>query len=314
MNESALTFVQVREKIYTMHPTKQYQAALDLLEAQIKHFEKPVEIAKIIYWRACFLCLVGQADEAMYALAEALGQGYWWNGSMLANDDDLAHLRHRPAFAVLITECERRQAVAEAEGAATLRLVVSPESAPPYPLVIGLHGYGSNAEVALAEWSPMTGEGWLVAALQSSQVADMDGYHWNDEARAIQDITFHLDELAQAYALDETRLMVGGFSNGSRTALRVTLTGAIKARYVVAIGGSLSDETLAALDWKHIREGNPPRILMMTGEHDSGILERLQHQAEIFAAQGLDVTMQVIPTAGHVVPTDLIERIRAWLD
>jgi predicted esterase len=141
----------------------------------------------------------------------------------------------------------------------------------------------------------------------------MDGFHWMDEARARQDVQQQVGELAASHALDPRRLLVGGFSNGGRTALLLPLTGAIRASYVVSIGGALRDETISTLDWEAIRAVPMPRVLLLVGERDDPVKTRLTEQAAIFSEHGLAVDLQVIPNLGHSIPPDFVGRLVAWL-
>jgi predicted esterase len=151
----------------------------------------------------------------------------------------------------------------------------------------------------------------LVAALQSSQLAGMDGYHWVDEDQSRRDVQQHLQELSATYSLDPKRLVVGGFSNGGRTALLLALTGAIQARQVIVIsvGGSLRDETFAALDWNVLGKANQPHLLLIAGDQDTQVLPRLTQQVEGFKAGGLHVDLQIVPNLGHLMPPDFAARL-----
>lgn len=143
-------------------------------------------------------------------------------------------------------------------------------------------------------WAPVAAHGWLVAALQSGQLAGMAGYHWMDELQTQREVRQHRDELAATYPLDLRRLAIGGFSNGGRAALLLALTRAVPASRVVSVGASLRDETLAGIDWLALGSAGAPRVLWIVGD-------------------GVDVTVQVVPGLGHTVPPDLSTRVAAWL-
>lgn len=141
----------------------------------------------------------------------------------------------------------------------------------------------------------------------------MAGYHWMDEARTERDVRQHLDDLAATYPLEPERLAIGGFSNGGRAALLLALTGAVPASHVVSVGATLRDETLAAIDWQARGSAGAPRVLWIVGDQDTAVLPRITGQAEVFARNGVDVTVQMVPGLGHMVPPDLPARVAAWL-
>ena len=313
MDGSKLSFAQLREQVFRLYGQQRWQDALALVEREGAHFDQPAQAARVVFWRACFLCLLDRADDGMAALQHGLARGLWWAELSLRGDPDLRSLQGRADLEALIAKCNRRRQAAQA-GVKTSRLIAEPDSSvePPYPLLLALHGYGSNAVEMLAVCAPLAERGWLVAALQSSQLAGMDGYHWVDEAQARRDVQEHLDALSALYQLDPARLTVAGFSNGARIALMLTLTGAIPARAAVSIGSSVRDETLAALDWDAIRAADP-RLLLIVGDLDQPVLARMTPQVARFQDSGLQVDLQIVPGLGHTVPDDFIERLWAWL-
>ena len=298
-------FSTLRQQIFEFYRLQQWTQAITLLEGHSPH--TPIEATYITFWKACFLCRAGRPDAALNALQNGVQRGLWWTEVRLRHDTDLQALQGNPAYEALIAECVQRHKTAEQTHTHTSRVVVQPDSPPPYHAMLALHGYAGNAAGTLPDWSPLSTHGWLVAALQSSQVADMDGFHWVDTDRARDDVQHHLDELSNEFALDQVAL--GGVSNGGRAALALTLTGAIRAKWAISIGGSLHDDTV--IDWSQPFER--PRVLLIAGALDTVPLERMSQQADIFKAQGVDVTLQVVPGMGHSVPHDLVERILQWI-
>lgn len=313
MNRPALTLVQLRKRIFELYDQKQWQEALSLIDEHSQRLSRPSDIARLVYWKACFLSLMGMYEQALESLQEGLRAGLWWSEMRLRQDDDLRGLQGRPAFEAIVTECIARQQQAQNLNQETVKLVSQPRSGSLYPLILVLHGYGSNAEETLPDWSQLTERGWLVAALQSSQLADIGTFHWADEEQAAQDVETNLDELKKNYALDLNRLAIGGFSNGGRTALMLALTGKIRARWVISVGGSLRDETLDSLDWTLIGSFGELHVLLIVGDHDEPSFGRMTAQCDLLKTRGLDVTLQVVPGMGHTVPSDLTARVTDWL-
>jgi predicted esterase len=309
------TWAELRDQLIDLYQQQDWPAALALLDQHAPRFQQPAEAADIIYWQACFLCLLGQPDKALRRFEEGLARGFWWNETIMRTDADLAPLQGNPAFEAIIAASIRRLEQASRADIPAVRLMAEPPptTPSPYPLLLALHAYRATATNALPYWSPLAEHGWLVAALQSSQLASMDGYHWNDEETSKREVAHHLAELRAEYPIDPNRLALGGFSNGGRTSLMLALSGTIPAGQVISLGASLRDETLAGLDWQRIRAGHPPRILMICGENDGPVLERMAAQAGIFVKKGLEVDLQVVPGVGHVYPVDFVARVLDWL-
>jgi predicted esterase len=309
-------FLPLRAEVFRRYTLQDWQGALRLLESERMRFTTPPEAARIIYWRACFLCLLRRPNDALKAFQAGLAQGYWWDELLLRHDSDLRSLQNNPAYESLIEECKRRNAQADAQPAKDpVRLVVEPPATArrPYPLLLALHGYSNNAIETLPHWAAMAEQGWFVAALQSSQVAGMDGFHWLDETRAISDVRAHLQALVQLYLVDQARLVIGGFSNGGRTALMLALRGIIRAKLAISVGSGLRAETLTMIDWDHLRRHNPPRLKLIAGEHDKAVRPEMAGQAEHFKRAGLDVSLDIVPGLEHEMPADFSSRLAQML-
>ncbi|MCS6883015.1 MAG: hypothetical protein RMK84_18075 [Oscillochloridaceae bacterium] len=303
-----LPITDLRAQVFALYKQGAWSEALALL-APIRPAE-PAEAATVIFWRACFLTLLGRREEALGALEEGLRQGLWWAEQRLRFDPDLQALQGDPALEAVLDECARRRAAAEVH-CQPRRLVAAPATRPA-PLALVLHGYDGTAEETLPAWEPLAAQGWLVAAPQSLQLAGMAGGHWSDDARARADVALHLGELVAEGAADPARLLLGGFSNGARAALTLALTGAIPASYMVGVAGALRDETLATLDASALRAA-APRVLWLVGERDQLVAERAGPQAAWLAARGVPVTVEMLPGIGHDLPPDLAARVAAWL-
>lgn len=307
-------FTALRDQVFALYAQRAWQEALVLLDQVTPAWFAPAEAASIVFWQTCFLALLGRSDAALDTLEAGLQQGLWWAEQRLRLDPDLRSLQGLPRLEAVIAACRARCAEA-GRHVQPARLVAEPpdHTQPPYPLLLALHGYDETAAAALPAWAPVAAHGWLVAALQSGQLAGMAGYHWMDEARTQRDVRQHLDALAATYPLDLGRLAIGGFSNGGRAALLLALTGAIPATRVISVGAMLRDETLAAIDWQARGSAGAPRVLWIVGDQDTALLPCLTGQAELFRQNGVDVTVQVVPGLGHALPPDLASRVAAWL-
>jgi predicted esterase len=163
-------------------------------------------------------------------------------------------------------------------------------------------------------WACAAQHGWRVAALQSSQLAGIDGYQWVDEARALAEVKQNVVELTTQYAIDRENQVTGGFSNGSRLALTAALTSDfhVPPWRVVCVAGGLRGEAFDALDCAALRARTLPRITAIVGANDDQ--SSLGEQAQRLIAEGLPVDLQVVPGMAHTYPTDFEARLMAALD
>lgn len=126
------------------------------------------------------------------------------------------------------------------------------------PLLLLLHGYGSNEEdlFSFAEELP---EEYYVISVQAPYALQPYGYAWyainfdadmnkfSDDKQAIESrelIVRFLDELIEKYPIDPNNITLIGFSQGSILSYSVALSYPEKVNRVVALSGYLNEDIL----------------------------------------------------------------------
>ena len=218
---------------------------------------------------------------------------------------------------------------------ADLRL---PKTKPPHPVAINIHGGYWRARYDLMH------AGHLCAALTKAGIAT-----WNLEYRRVgnpgggwpgtfEDVNhgfLHLRQIAPRYSLDLQRVVVMGHSAGGELALILGAHHASEVRGAISLAGvvdlrrghelKLSDDAVAEFlggpperVGDHYREASPIEVAMpklrqrlLHGEHDSVVpIELAERYLERKKASGEDVSLTVVPAAGHF---ELIDpRSSAW--
>jgi phospholipase/carboxylesterase len=125
------------------------------------------------------------------------------------------------------------------------------------PVIIMLHGYGSNEEDLFA-LARSFDDRFITFSLRAPFVADGQGYSWYKldflpqkqfnydykqakESRA--KILSFISNACKAYKADSTQVFIMGFSQGAIMAYEVALSKPEKIKGVVALSGKLLDET-----------------------------------------------------------------------
>lgn len=109
---------------------------------------------------------------------------------------------------------------------------------------------------------------------------------------------------AERYSIDVSRIAVGGFSAGARTALAAAYGERIPVAAVVSLSGYMS-----AADLERLVRGTAeePPALLITGEHD---LDYISQQARVmdahFASVGLAHEAWQVPRATHFYPASSV--------
>jgi predicted esterase len=275
----------------------------------------PDREAMVMYVRACLASMDGQGAHALALLGESIDKGHWY-AQPVWDDPDFNAIRESDEFARLRTiSLERRDA---AQALARPELVVrlpGDETPTPYPLLLALHGNNSTVAEQGDHWRPAALHGWLVGLAQSSQVGGPGQYIWDDAATSTREVSGHLDALQRAYPVDAARIVMGGFSMGAETAVRLVLSGTVPARgfVAVAMGGPL---TRKPEDWEPLIEaarGRDLRGYCVTGELDAPYAPGVRRLVEMLRAAGVACELESHPDLGHIYPPDFGARLPEML-
>lgn len=127
-----------------------------------------------------------------------------------------------------------------------------------YPLLLLLHGYGSNEEDLFSFASELPEEYYVVSAQAPYSLqpygyawyainfdADMNKFSDNNQAIRSRDLIVEfIDELVQKYPIDDKKVTLIGFSQGSILSYAVALSYPEKVSRVVALSGYLNEDIL----------------------------------------------------------------------
>ena len=311
------SYAEMRAYLGELFQQNKYAEAAAMLERVLDRF--PDNVRANTFNLAAARALMGQPDKAIDALEDGLRRGAFysrWDFDGAA----MAPLKQHPRFAAFFQANLDR--IAEADKKAVMKLeVATPAGYDParrYPLFVALHGGGENVAMLKPNWvSPRLQAEFIVAYVQSSQVTDPTGFHWQDEARTRRDLQAAYAEVVARYPVDPDRVIVGGFSSGGFASLVTAFHQTLPARGFVAlcpeVPATVTDADIKAAVTRGLRGS------LLTTELD----RRVQAQREFadrWKKLGLDGEFAVTPNIGHWFPKDFgqqldraIERILAPL-
>ncbi len=299
-------YQKMRGRVGELFGLKEYEAAADILKRHIDQF--PDHVMANTYNLSLAAAMQQDAESAIYWLEEGLRRGIFF-GIWAFEDEVWGFLADQPRFKVLVEANAKLLAAVQGESEMKLEVIKPPNynSKKRYPLFIALHGGGETIETFRPRWtSPRLQREFVVAYVQSSQVASMDGFHWQGD-----DITEK--ELRKAYkmidgeaSIDPNQIYIGGFSSGGYGSVQVVLNGAIKVRGFVILCPVLpenpSEETLAPLVERNVRG------TLLTTELD-GRVDRQKEFSDYLTEKGVPLKMVMTPNMGHWYPDNLPELI-----
>lgn len=207
----------------------------------------------------------------------------------------------------------------------TVRTPSAPGDDRPPPLLLLLHGVGSN-ERSMAALAPAFDPRLLVVSARSPIVLGVDSFAWfhvtftpagpeidAGEAEAgWQRIAAFIDEAVDAYGADPARVYVAGFSQGAIMSAAALLTAPERIAGAIMMSGRLLPEVLPhAADPARLRGR---RLLIVHGVSDEKLGIHFARSArERLARFPIDLTYRELPM-GHAVTAESLTIVAEWLE
>lgn len=297
------SFQELYARLQTLYQAEEYAAALNLTNQALEAF--PENRTVLDYWRIALCAKTEDSSGALEAFRDALDHGSWFSELLLRRSPSLQVLQGNPAFEALI---QRNQETAELEHARQYPLfLLRPQGkcqsgGPACPLLIGLHTNGGTVQSSIEFWKPAATLGWLVAAPQSSQALMKGAYVWDDRETAEREIRKDYNTLIENYSINPWQTVLAGHSLGGETAIWLTLKGALKNQYFLAVGpaGPWIDDLSS---WQTLLKEDLPggcRGYVLFGEEDDTISqENILEMIELFNRAGVNTAYESIPGAEH---------------
>lgn len=314
------TYEELNEAAMRFYGERNFAKTLELLTAEGENF--PEQAPYIYYLRSCMAARIGEPELALQILQEALNKGIWYGETLLRESPSWQTLQGLPAFEDMVKICKEHQLEAET-GPEVFVQEPTGGASQPYPLCLALHGNGDNGRASLTGWLPITEQGWLLAAIQSSQLMMTGGGHiWNNQALALREIEEQYKALRSRYAINSEKIIVAGFSMGGETALRLALTGPIPVKGFILLGpgGPTIDEPELWLPLLEEYRQNPAglRGYIFMGEQDTDIEPAaITTLAELLNSHNIPCELEKLPGLRHEYPPDFgpgIQRALAFIE
>lgn len=193
------------------------------------------------------------------------------------------------------------------------------------PLLLLLHGYGSN-EADLFSFASELPEEYFVISAQAPYDMQYGSYAWYainfdadenkfsdlNQARQSRDmIADFIDELVAKYPIDATKVSLIGFSQGSILSYAVALSYPTKVSKVVAMSGYLNLEM--AIEGFEKNDFSGLKIFASHGTVDQVIpVEWARKTPQLLENFGIDVVYKEYPIGHGVSPQNFFD-FRKWL-
>ena len=189
------------------------------------------------------------------------------------------------------------------------------DAAKAYPLALILHGDGGSRTSVRTFWhaKPLLDRGFIVAYVQSSQLVFTAHYAWlPDPAIAWKDVREAHERIRETHRVDETSLILCGFSGGAITAVDLVFGEALPVTGFICLCPEITPE--------HFTPESVTRAAArgVRGAFLEGALvwplDDEQEMVDQMNAAGLPLEIIVNEGYGHAPPLDFEQKFRQALD
>lgn len=193
------------------------------------------------------------------------------------------------------------------------------------PLLLLLHGYGSNEEDLFSFAQQLPEEYYIISARAPYPLppygnawyainfdTDMNKFSDNDQAiESRERIAGFIDEVIEAYPVDKEKVTLVGFSQGAILSYAAALTYPEKVERVIALSGYLNMDIIEKeLNTKNISK---LKFFISHGSADQVIpVEWARKAPEFLKSLGLDVEYHEYPVGHGVAPQNFYDLLN-WI-
>jgi phospholipase/carboxylesterase len=287
---------------------------------------------RVIYALARCYSRMGDADSAVELLTRAAQRGFA-HPELLKGDAEFDPIRESRAFrseekslAALSAVLGQTMAVSGPRvNLYRLRLPAAYDTTKAYPLVVGLHGNGSNADNLMQSMPTGAFEGIICAApegaYQRADLASLAGEHFSwylpDADRALWPT---LDSLTTDYILrvvDDvsqrhrvSRVVLFGFSQGVSAAYLAAMKRPDRIAGIVAFAGSFPRNSVTP---EQLEAASHIRVMIGHGTGDTQVpLDASERARDLLRKAGYKVQFETFE-GGHALPPETMQSAGNWI-
>ncbi len=297
------SYASLQRRLEELSSSGDYAAANCLAEEQAAFYPEYAHLLSL--WQIGMSARLRQYPQALAALDRMLTAGFWYDENVLRASSSLKAIWDQAEFQSLLS---RNRLLREADPLDEQSLIIlrRDEDCQPgmdaCPLLVTFHDNSTTASATLEYWQGAARDGWLVAALQSSQAMWKGAYIWSDFEGASDDLREHYQILAERYSTDPRRAVLAGIGRGAEIAARLALGGVIPVLGFIAINPSGPFTSLLE-KWEPVLL--EPRLFALRGYLVIGqqanrlTQENGQIFTDILNETGIRTELELVPGAGE---------------
>jgi len=297
-----LTLREIREEIQRTYEFGDYDRTIELL---LELEGRSPDQAVTAYNLACCYAMTGRKNEAIRWLRRCGERGFARH-RLVTTTDNLERVRTMPGYAEAVAriEANARESLAKFKEAAPPPdpvMILPPhyDASKPAVLIVSLHGYGATAPPMAEVWQRAAAEvNAIVIAPRAIQKVRNAGYEWGELEEAEFLVFRAIEHVRTTHAIDPTRVVLTGFSQGAYVAMELGLSFPDRFCGIVPVCGGAVPDAAALPPAKSL-----PRFFFMAGDRDAA-LHDMQRAAAILKAHGATAKIVIHADTAHRFPED----------
>ncbi len=305
------SYKEMRAEVVKLFKEKKFNDAAELIDKEKEFY--PDKIMSNCFNQALCYTSVKNYEKGVLSLQYVIDKGLWFGIW------DLTAPRWEPykemAKFKKIQEISKDRRLEAEKKTKPKKYIVLPDNydkKKKYPLFIALHGGNGNAKDFMKVWkSEKLKKEFIIAYLQSSQLSSMTGFTWMNLEKTKKEVKKAYESIIEDYKIDNKNVIIGGFSDGGRASLIISMTNTVKSKGFFVLCPPKPNEfnnDLLDMSKKLKLKGT-----ILTSEMDHN-LNSQKEMNESFKNKDFDVKFIVTPNIGHWFPKDFDKKLDEGLE
>jgi phospholipase/carboxylesterase len=185
-----------------------------------------------------------------------------------------------------------------------------------YPLILALHGHGSNEQDLISLSSHLPNNIFWVSGRGPHTIGE-NSYDWYELppspekiAQILKKLNVFIAELIKTYPIDPDKVFIMGFSQGSMISLSYAMAFPNSISGVISQSGALPSSIGLPINKEGLK-GKP--MIITHGIEDSAMpIERARQARDILKGLEVDITYNEFHM-GHTINNESITSVKEWL-
>ena len=267
----------------------------------LEEYEKKPENSgpQTLYFLACLAGGANLPEKALEWLRKAILDNGWWYRPEVLEDEDLASLKHNPAFISLKSISDRRYADAVSRSGE----VFTWERKKADKLLLAVHGNTQNGQIARDDWKPLLRDStqWQLETIQSAEPDGYGTYRWSYNMESCAPVANAIEKMQN---IGYTKIVCGGFSAGCDMLLRAIVFTPARCDILIlqspwiSILQDHSERLVNAFKQKNIA------LRILCGSDDEDCLPMAKQLFEVTTREGIHAEIAIQEGNRHQFPKE----------